>query len=380
MARLKFVGRKEEIKKFGKFIHSEARRVLLVIGKQGIGKTRLLEQLELECYGYKDLECLVYSYQIKGTDPPEQYLYQIMDEIWMRKSVFSRIIDKKGEIIKKSVILIPGLGKILKNVTESIFRDPRRPVTDRFKIFLQEITEGFKKKNQRFVFFIDPLDELTRVVHRDAWRAITQNLPYQVKIIIAQRDKDVLASCIELADNEDVECWTIDCLSDKETKDLVKDELAYTKPTKEFIDEFANRYKGYPLFIDGAVKLLRKIKDFTPEALKKLPAPRLTKLLYDKLDDDERNLINHLSVLEIPVDMRFLRYFTGIKGWTIDGLLKRTNVRDVVKVEENGKRTYQIYHQTFKDFVLREMKKTDYDIPGLRNKASKSLSKMLEEI
>ena len=378
MARLKFAGRKKEIKKFEKFLHSEAQRVLLVIGKQGIGKTRLLEQLELECYGCRDLECLVYSYQIKGTDPPEQYLYQMMDEIWMKKNIFSRIIDKKGEIIKKSIWQISGIGKIFKNITESIFRDPMRPVADRFKIFLQEIVEGFKKKNQRFVLFIDPLDELTRVIHRDAWRAITQNLPYQVKLIIAQREKDVLADCIELTDDENVECWNLDYLSSKETKELVKSELAYTKPSQKFIDEFAERYKGYPLFIDGAMKLLRKRKDFTPEALKKLPAPGLTKLLYDKLGDDERNLVNHLSILEVPVDMAFLRNFTRIVEGKLDGLLRRYNVKDVIKEEENGKRTYQIYHQTFKDFVLHEMKQTETDIRDFHRKASKAFFEVME--
>ncbi|MGB2698408.1 MAG: tetratricopeptide repeat protein [Candidatus Zixiibacteriota bacterium] len=379
MARLKFVGRKKEIKKFGKFIHSEAKRVLLVIGKQGIGKTRLLEQLELECYNLTDIEPLVYSYQIKGTDPPEQYLYQIMDEIWMKKSVFSRIIDQYGEIIKRSIGRIPGLGAILRNITESVFRDPRRPVTDRFKIFLQEIVEGFKKKNQRFVLFIDPLDELSSATHKDAWKAITQNLPYQIKIIIAQRERDVLVNGIGLINHEDIECWTLGCLSDKVTKDLVKAELAYAKPSHKFIDEFTNRYKGDPLLIDGAIKLLKKSKDFTSQALKKLPIPRLTKLLYEKLEDEERNLINHLSILVIPVTMAFLRDFTKIVEGRLDGLLRRYNVKDVIKEEENGKRTYQIYHHTLRDFVLTEMEKTDVDITTLHRKASKAFFKILEE-
>ena len=43
MGRLQFEGRDREKKDFNEFIKDDSKRVLLVIGKTGIGKSRLLE-------------------------------------------------------------------------------------------------------------------------------------------------------------------------------------------------------------------------------------------------------------------------------------------------------------------------------------------------
>src|SRR3990172_4263702 len=163
-----FVGRESEIGSFNDFLRDDTKNVFLVVGKQGIGKSRLLDRLKQECYQAEDLDCITYSYELKGSDKPDQYLFQIMDDLRQGKKIFITTKEEKKGLAAGLVSAIPYVGDAFKSITEAFIRDDHRPMTDKFKTVLELVREKLAE-NERLILFIDPMDELRDLEHRDTW-------------------------------------------------------------------------------------------------------------------------------------------------------------------------------------------------------------------
>ena len=116
---------------------------------------------------------------------------------------------------------------------------------------------------------------------------------------------------------------------------------------------------------------------------------RIAELLVTKLSllnpeykqyTKERWAIYRMSILSRAQDKSLLADYLGVEPRDVDNLLTSEILRDVIKVtEDEGVRKYQLYHQTFNEYVKKRLEQgRDIDIGQLHKEAAAAFYKAIE--
>ena len=88
-----FVGRKDELRRFGEVLKEPEGQAVLVVGQAGMGKTWLVDEMAERAYGELDLECGFLRYEVTPNDTPNSIMALMMDNAFDVASAGGAIED-----------------------------------------------------------------------------------------------------------------------------------------------------------------------------------------------------------------------------------------------------------------------------------------------
>ncbi|HTQ10025.1 MAG TPA: tetratricopeptide repeat protein [Fimbriimonadaceae bacterium] len=267
-----FVGREKEIAQFEDWVLSEVeRRVALVIGQPGIGKTELLKQFEETCRARTSGKWIVVFATVNANESSGAFLERLLEEAYqLCERAYVRRGPNDQAKLKGLLEAIPAVGKLL----ASYAREDRRPAWLRFRDFLRLLTEHLAATD-RLVFIVDPKHEL-QAGHETDWLALSEDLPERVRVVFAQRPADVIArhpesrtrfQCVPSKGHlGDLDEGDVRLLYEREYAGRLgvaagswPERTRCSLPTSAF-----RRYKGYPAAHAAVIKLLQRQVPFDP--------------------------------------------------------------------------------------------------------------------
>jgi energy-coupling factor transporter ATP-binding protein EcfA2 len=189
-----FIGRAKELQELHAALDTPEGQVLLVVGREGSGKSALLRAFHRELI--RDERRFSLHYRINLNDSAESTFLRLNGDLFSiprltkRRWVFGA--PYQPERLKALLKLLPHVG----DSAASLAPDDRRPARDRFLDFLHA-TAGNLQDWQRLVLIFDPGEGVNASLEPD-WVSIAPEIPARVTIIFEQRPADRLARSVGL--------------------------------------------------------------------------------------------------------------------------------------------------------------------------------------
>ena len=194
-----FVGRKQELDQWSKLLACPVGvgRAVVAVGKYGMGKTWLLDQMVQNARENTSLQCFAVRYVMGPGESPGMILRAILEDMFQAARYEAGSLNAEGKRFEQWTHIYRGLHLFSKH-TASDFRileqlrfNNRKNIFEQFANRLTLLSQLMPEQG-RILFAIDPeLDTLaTRV---ELWTHVVRNLPQKVIFLFAQRYKDSLA-------------------------------------------------------------------------------------------------------------------------------------------------------------------------------------------
>ena len=205
MAKTPFVGREQELQESKAAIAEPEGKLILLIGREGHGKSALLAELNRRLA--QDPLRFPLLYQLNDQDMSDAFLGRLMDDLLniegVTKGTLVLGVPGQAQRWRELFDVATGLGRLpligsylqpvasVAGLLKQLVRDDKRPMRERFLHFLRSIATRLEGA-RRLVLIFDPDKYLDKSVEAD-WRTIAQQIPERVTIIFAQRPDDCLA-------------------------------------------------------------------------------------------------------------------------------------------------------------------------------------------
>lgn len=188
-----FVGRESEQTAFSNWMTSEPldeRRVALLVGHPGSGKSALLERFEQIALDHGPHSWFVQRFELNSSESPSQFLERILGETHrLLRGRFLRTGPADQRLLQGLLKAIPKVGNLL---SELVSKD-HRPGWLRFVEYCEAVSHSLKGRDERLVLLIDPHREMSREQPED-WLSVAKKLPPCLRIVIAQRPADPIVA------------------------------------------------------------------------------------------------------------------------------------------------------------------------------------------
>ena len=268
-----FVGRQEELKELHAAIADPKGKLVLVVGREGSGKSALLRALHGQLI--KDERRFSLPYRVNANDTSESSFYRLMGDLFntrnLTKGHWVQGAPYQPERWKALLKLLPKVG----DAAASLAPDDRRPRREQFLDYLRA-TAGRLLEWQRLVLIFDPGEKLNDSMEPDLI-SIASSLPDCVTIIFEQRPDDCLAHSVGIrrAGAQRAPARGLNPLSERDHTDLVhatwKATPAWSAYGDGTRDELArvlwNKYRGWALPLDMALRWLKTAATTADELL-----------------------------------------------------------------------------------------------------------------
>ena len=358
-----FVGRKDELNQWSELLAEpdDKGRAAVVVGKYGMGKTWLLEQMIRTAKEQKSLQCLSVRYVMGPGESPGMILRVILEDMFQAARYAVGTLDADGKRFIQWQHIYKELG-IFFNRTENDFQlleqlrfDGRKNIFDQFTTRLKLLAEKLPEQG-RLLLAIDPeLDTLaTRV---ELWTQVVRNLPPKIIFLFAQRYKDSLAINSEFQTQKNVhfipsltqQPQGLADLNDSETKEL----LAIYQPKfhdksidKQALTKRFQLYRNHPYAVHAALHLLLSPSFTLPEQLPAKPMSGAVCPLQWKgirehpLSSDAVRLFMTYAVLEVPALDEMVCWVADISPETLATVLADPFLGTLIRSESDGRLLY----------------------------------------
>jgi len=373
------IGRDKELKELQDFIASDGGGVCIVHGREGIGKTKLIQEIN-SIYNNS-----IYT-KIYPGHTPQAYISKIINEntgFWktlLKSLTFS--FGYKGiglDINLKDLIENDQLSKfpleysyaIFKKTSERLNIESHNMFLDGRAIFIVDPDTDLKRSEQLanlfyYLFSSEQISELNGI-----------------KFIISQRDNDVFIPGFceqfnDLVNNIHIKYLHLDYIKDKIDQNIFINE--YDKKNKKKSiqppltdsqkDEIIQKYKGWPIEIvitiedyykNGKIDFNRDFK-------------RILQDRYDNLRTYEKEICRILAVAEHEVDSVMLREISAINN--IGDVLTDNNFKRYLIISKEN-HTISLFHSTFAS-KIKEFLKEYNEIDLYYDKFAKYWHKFIE--
>jgi len=323
-----FVGREQELAQWSALLAEPAAKgqAVVIVGKYGMGKTWLLEQMVQTAQKHPPLQCFAARYVMGPDESPGMVLRVILDDMFQAARYAAGTLDAEGKRFEQWFHIYRELG-IFFNHTEEDFHffeqlrfDSRKNIFAQFTARLNLLSE-IMPEHGRLLLSIDPeLDTLaTRV---ELWTQVVEHLPPKIFFLFAQRYKDALAINTEfqrqknvhfipsleqqpqgLADLKEHEVQQLLDIYQPKIKDKPVDRQAFDR--QALLERF-HLYRHHPYAVHAALHLLLSPSFTSPEQLPAEPMPSAVCPLQWKgitehpLCEDAVRLFHTYAVLEVP--------------------------------------------------------------------------------
>ncbi|MDR3183160.1 MAG: tetratricopeptide repeat protein [Planctomycetaceae bacterium] len=364
-----FVGRKAELKRWAALLdtqHSTGQAVV-VVGKYGMGKTQLLDQMLLQAAEHPSLQCVSMRYVLAPGESPGMVLRMILDDMFQGARYEAGSLDPDGKRFVQWTQFYRRYGFFTPQ------HDPHLHLLDRLRFDnLKNSFEQFVNRLQlfaellpddgRLLFVIDPaLDTPASRFH--LWAQVVQKLPPKVFFLFAQRYKDTLATDKEFQSLENVhfipplDTQGISDLSDSETQELtdayepvLKNKIA----DRQVLQEVFHRYRNHPYAVHAALNMLMtdsftKADELPPEPMPQSVCPLQWKAVTEHpLAADAVPLLSSYAVLDVPALDEMVCWVADISQEMFSRLLADPYIRSLIRDGSDGR---QIYHHYFSSYL-----------------------------
>ncbi|KYH28951.1 diguanylate cyclase [Clostridium colicanis] len=340
--------------------------MILIHGERGIGKTKLLK--EIERFIYLDGGRVYSIYNLKSNNLSSKGLYEIIKKLL--ESCSQEILKNyECELVK----ILPYIGNDKQVVTLQSLMEKKE------KIRLLKVSENFLREvceNDEIVFIVDDIHLLDKFSIELIEYLYNNNK--NIMFILSYCDDDALFDkelsefILKERDNPNSISITLKELSEEGTIRFIKDILHLDKNPVSFSKKIYEHTYGNPLFIKETLKnfLLNKViyidentgiwcSDYDKN-YENLPIPRSLEQAcmnqISKLNKKSYLIIEFISFFNNGVSKDIIKDF--LNGWDLqcDFIIKDLCTKGIIceKIEDRGF-VYDIYSKILKDIVYKKV-------------------------
>jgi len=361
-----FVGRKEELDQWSQLLANPVAegQAVVVVGKYGMGKTWLLDQMIRNAQEMTSLRCLAVRYMMAPGESPGMVLRMILDDMFQAARYEAGALDSEGKHFGQWLHMYRELG-LFSTHTNSDFRileqlrfDGRKNIFEQFTNRLKLLSD-LMPSHGRILFAIDPeLDTLAARV--ELWTQVVKQLPPKVFFLFAQRYKDSLAVNDEFRSQQNVHFIPSLELQPQGLADLHDEETAqlFDAYAPMFKDKSIDRqavldrfllYRNHPYAVHAALNLLLLPNFTVPDQLPAEPMPAAVCSVQWKgitehpLHEDAVRLFKSYAVLEVPTFDEMACWVADISHENFEAILADPFLSSMIRSEFDGRSLYHHY-------------------------------------
>jgi tetratricopeptide (TPR) repeat protein len=372
-----FTGRAAEQALFQEWVAAErpnAPRVALAIGHPGSGKSALLARFEELARAHVPERWFTQRVELNASESASQFLERLLREAFqlLRRKFLSKG-PRDASLLESLLKMVPTVGDLLAQLVE----EDKRPGWLRFIEYCEALSAALERNDERLILLIDPDRELDPEQPED-WLSVAKRLPPRLRIVIAQRPTDPLASHAEarlffayipgdglLADLDER------AVSDWYQQEMQRGRLSQVAVPwpDEVRDEIAGtayaRMGGFAFAHDSAIRLLMAEQPFSPHERVASLTSDVEKLLDAQFNSlarqggDRLGAALALQIYTLPVPAEVWARAAGVKVEKLLGELADPRYATFFR-REDGEGHYAPFHALFAERLEKELER----IPG----------------
>jgi tetratricopeptide (TPR) repeat protein len=368
-----FVGRENERENWAKLLTDSNTdgKAVVVVGKYGMGKTRLLDQMVADAEDNHSLQCVSLRYSVAPNESPSMVMKMMLEDAFQAARYEAGSLNCEGKRFRQWNLLYQKLG-IFSNKNEPNYQffhalryDHRKNIFEQFILRLRLLTD-ILPDNGRLLIVIDP-EQDTPAVRVELWSQIVRELPPKVFFLFAQRFRDTLIVNEEFCSLNNVYFFPplhssdfsqgLSDLKDSETLRLIETYQPVLKDKvsdhQELIDLF-HCYRNHPYAVHAALDLLLckhidHLGQLPREPMPRYIAPAQWKQIVEhSLGSDVALLFEAYTVLEVPSLDEMVCWVADISQNSFNAMLSDPFLRSLIRDEPDGR---IIYHHHLSAYI-----------------------------
>ncbi|MDR3233484.1 MAG: tetratricopeptide repeat protein [Planctomycetaceae bacterium] len=369
-----FVGRKAELKHWAEILaekHTAIGQAVVVIGKYGMGKTQLLDQMLIQAVAETSLQCIPMRYVLAPGESPGMVLHTILDDMFQAARCEAGLLNADGKrfaqwthFYRRFRLFTPKHDPHL-HLLDKLRFDNRKNTFEQFVNRLQLFSELLPDEG-RLLFVIDPALD-TPASRFQLWTHVVQQLPPKVFFLFAQRYKDTLVTDREFLSQGNVHfipapaTQGIGDLSDEETQQLADVYLPVLKEKiadRQALQEVFHRYGNHPYAVHAALNMLMTDSFAKLEELPQEPMPKsVCPLQWKAVEEHPLNsvavpLLLSYAVLEVPSLDEMVCWVADIPLETFYQILADPYINSLIQDVADGRWIYHHYLASYLHSLL----------------------------
>jgi len=376
-----FAGRKHELDQWSNLLADPAAggQAVVVVGKYGMGKTWLLDQMIQKGQENKAIKCFAARYAMGPGESPGMVLRVILDDMFQAARYGAGTLDAEGKRFEQWLCVYQELG-IFRHPTPNDFSlleklrfDGRKNIFDQFTNRLKLLSDLMPDQS-RLLLAIDPnLDTLAARV--ELWAQVVKNLPPKVIFLFAQRYNDSLAINAEFRSQQNVhfipsleqQPQGLADLQDDETEQLLDAYLPILNDKsidRQSMRQRFHQYRNHPYAVHAALNLLLAPSVTSADQLPEAPMPDVVCPLQWKgitehpLHEDAVRLFKAYAVLEVPALDETACWVADLSPERFDMILADPFLSSMIRSEFDGRLIYHHYLMSYIRSLLYETEGT----------------------
>ena len=365
-----FVGRKQELEQWLNLLAEPATigQAVVVVGKYGMGKTWLLDQMIQQAHENQTIKCFAMRYVMGPGESPGMVLRVILDDMFQAARYEAGTLDSDGKHFGQWLRIYKELGIFhLRtaddfNLLEKLRFDSRKNIFDQFTNRLKLLSD-LMPDHYRLLLAIDP-DLDTMAARVELWTQVVKNLPPKVICLFAQRYKDSLALNEDFRSQHNVhfipsleqQPQGLADLQDDETEQLLDDYLPVLKEKaidRQSMQRLFRQYRNHPYAVHAALNLLYSPGIMSAEQLPKEPMPEVVCPLQwqgiteHPMHEDAVRLFKTYAVLEIPALDETACWVADISSEQFSEIIADPFLGSMIRSESDGRLVYHHYLSSY---------------------------------
>jgi tRNA A-37 threonylcarbamoyl transferase component Bud32/tetratricopeptide (TPR) repeat protein len=360
----RFVGRQQELSLFHELLddtHNRRGSTWLIGGESGVGKSRLIEEIEIVA---RVRGMLV----LKGQSAAQgSALYSLWRSIMRLLSVITPLSTEEAQIIKA---LVPDIGTLIGvEVTDAPMA--ASPAEASMRLF-KTVAAIVQRQTQPLLLILEDLHWAAESITLMAYLSeLVGDLPV---LILGTYRNDERPNLPELVPKAEV--ISLARLSEREIADLSEAMIGRTGRMPDVVKLLQRESEGNALFIVEVVRALaEEVGQLDQIGVQTLPAQvfaggieQIVRRRLDFVPEDVLPLLRFAAVSGRQLDLNMMR---SVFGWHVDEWLSLADDAAVLEVND-GK--WQFAHDKLRDGVLRTI--PDEQLPRLHQQIAETLEKL----
>ena len=358
-----FVGRKQELEQWSNLLTDpdDRGRAVVVVGKYGMGKSWLLNQMLDKAQETKPLTIFATRYAMGPGESPGMVLRVILDDIFQAARYKTGTLDTEGKRFEQWLHIYQRLGMFRSDspksfhLLEQLRFDNRKNIFDQFTNRLKIFSDAMPEQS-RFLLAIDPEQE-TLATRVELWTQVVKNLPPKFIFLFAQRFKDSLAINEDFRAQENVhfipslerQPQGLADLQDDETEQLLNTYFPKFKDKsidRQMIRQRFRQYRNHPYAVHASLNLLLSPSFTSADQLPEQPMSSAVCPLQWKgitehpLHEDASRLFKTYAVLEVPALDEMACWVADITPEKLQDILADPFLGSMIRSDSDGRLLY----------------------------------------